>query len=173
MKKAVMLCGENVQDQEWVYPYYRLQEEGFEVRVATVDGGETKGIIGIKIPGDIAYADLNVADFDMLVIPGGVKMMEKLRQEVGVLKFISDFAATGRVIASTCHGAQLLISAKVVEGKELSAYYSIKDDVNNSGAIYVDAPAVTSGNIVSSPHYKHMAPWMKEVIRLYYEFQRA
>lgn len=173
MKKAVMLCGENVQDQEWVYPYYRLQEEGFEVRVATVDGGETKGIIGIKIPGDIAYADLNVADFDMLVIPGGVKMMEKLRQEAGVIKFISDFAATGKVIASTCHGAQLLISAKVVEGKELSAYYSIKDDVNNSGAIYVDAPAVTSGNIVSSPHYKHMAPWMKEAIRLYYEFQRA
>lgn len=167
MKKAIMMCGENVQDQEWVYPYYRLQEEGFDVRVATKDGKETTGIIGVRIPGDTAYDQLKVEDYEILVLPGGVKMMEKIRQEEVVLKFIAEFAASGKVIASTCHGAQLLISAKIVKGKKISAYYSIKDDVNNAGATYVDAPFVTDGNIVSSPHYKHMAPWMKEVIRLY------
>jgi protease I len=172
MKKAIILCGENVQDQEWVYPYYRLQEEGFDVNVATKDGKETKGIIGIKIPGDTAYDQLKVDDYELLVLPGGVKMMEKLRQEEGVLKFIADFVASDRLVASTCHGAQLLISAKSVKGRKISAYYSIKDDVNNAGATYVDAPFVTDGNIVSSPHYKHMAAWMKETIRLYNDRHR-
>jgi len=167
MKRAIMICGENVQDQEWVYPYYRLQEENFEVKVATKDGKETTGIIGIRIPGDIAYGQLKVEDYEILVLPGGVKMMEKLRQDEGVLEFIAKFVASGKVVASTCHGAQLLISARSVKGKKISAYYSIKDDVNNAGATYVDAPFVTDGNIVSSPHYKHMAPWMRETIRLY------
>ena len=169
MKKAIIICGENVQDQEWVYPYYRLQEEGFEAINATKDGKETKGIIGIKIPGDISYDKLRVEDYDMMVLPGGVKMMEKLRQEEGVLKFIGDFVNSGKTVASTCHGAQLLISAKAVKGKKISGYYSIKDDVNNAGATYVDAPFVTDGNIVSSPHYKYLGPWMKEAFRLYNE----
>lgn len=173
MKKAIMICGENVQDQEWVYPYYRLQEEGFEVNVATADGKETKGIIGVRIPGDTAYNQLKVEDYQILVLPGGVKMMEKLRQEEGVLEFVAAFVASGKVVASTCHGAQLLISAKAVKGKKISAYYSIKDDINNAGATYVDAPFVTDGNIVSSPHYKHMAAWMKETIRLYNERRSA
>jgi len=108
-----------------------------------------------------------VEDYEILVLPGGVKMMEKLRQDEGVLEFIAKFVASGKVVASTCHGAQLLISARSVKGKKISAYYSIKDDVNNAGATYVDAPFVTDGNIVSSPHYKHMAPWMRETIRLY------
>ena len=71
------------------------------------------------------------------------------------------------MVSSTCHGAQLLISAKVTNGRKISAYYSIADDVNNSGATYVDAPYVIDGNIVTSPHYKHMGPWMKASIDLY------
>ncbi len=60
----------------------------------------------------------------------------------------------------------MLISAKIVKGKKISGYYSIKDDIENAGAIYVDAPAVVDGNIVTSPHYKHMGDWMRETLRL-------
>ena len=67
-------------------------------------------------------------------------------------------------MASTCHGAQLLISAGVVKGKKVSAYYSIEDDVRNAGAEYINAPVVVDGNIVSSPHYDHMGVWMKTAI---------
>ena len=59
----------------------------------------------------------------------------------------------------------LLISAKIVKGRKISGYYSIKDDINNAGGTYVDAPYVTDDNIVSCPHYKHLGPWMKEVIK--------
>jgi hypothetical protein len=72
----------------------------------------------------------------------------------------------GKVIACICHGAQLLISAKIVKGRDISGYYSIKDDIENAGARYVDAAAVVSDNIVTSPHYKHMGPWMKRAIDL-------
>ena len=104
--------------------------------------------------------------FDMLVIPGGVKALEKLRQEKHVLAFIAEWDRRKKVIASTCHGAQLLISAKVVKGRKVSAYYSIEDDVNNAGAQYVNAPVVVDDNLVSSPHYQWMGEWMKEAIRV-------
>jgi protease I len=106
--------------------------------------------------------------YDMLVIPGGVKALEYLRQEKNVLNFISEWDQKGKVIACICHGAQLLISAKVVKGRDISGYYSIKDDIENAGARYVDAAAVVSDNIVTSPHYKHMGPWMKASLDLYY-----
>jgi protease I len=59
----------------------------------------------------------------------------------------------------------------LVRGREISGYYSIKDDINNAGGVYVDAPFVKAGRIVTSPHYKHMGPWMAEVLRVYESFQ--
>src|SRR5207249_1363720 len=108
--------------------------------------------------------ELQVKDYDLLILPGGAKAMEYMRQDEALLKFITDFNASGKIIASICHAAQLLISARVVKGRKVSGYYSIKDDINNAGAVYVDAPAVVDGNLVTSPHYKHLGPWMKEAL---------
>jgi protease I len=103
-------------------------------------------------------------EYDILILPGGVKALEKLRQEKQVISFISEWNKRGKVIASTCHGAQLMISAKIVAGRNISGYYSLEDDINNSGAKYVNEPVVVDGNIVSSPHYDHMGIWMKTAI---------
>lgn len=165
MKKALILTGNGVQDHEFTYPYYRLLEEGYTVEVATKDGKDIVGIIGTKISATMSYEDMKVEDFDLLILPGGVKCLEKLRQEIGVLEFIKRWYETGKIIAAICHGSQLLISAKVVSGKKISGYYSIKDDITNAGATYVDAPFVTDGNLVTCPHYKYLGPWMKETIR--------
>jgi len=173
MKRALFLTGKLVQDHEFIYPYYRVQEEGFSVTVATIDGKETVGQLGIKIPVDISFDSLNPDDYDLLVIPGGAKCMEYVRQNQKVLQIISDWNAKGKVIASICHGSQLLISAKVVKGRKISGYYSIKDDVNNSGAIYVDAPAVVDKNIITSPHYKYLGDWMRETFNVYNQWYTA
>lgn len=163
-RKAVILTGKLVQDHEYIYPYYRLQEAGYEVDVA-IRGKETvEGFIGVKIVPTKDIPELKVEDYDLLVLPGGAKAMEYMRQDEGVLEFIAAFHSAGKVIASICHGAQLLISANVARGKKISGYYSIRDDINNAGATYVDAPVVVDDNIVSSPHYKHLGPWMKEVL---------
>lgn len=163
-KKALVIAGKLIQDHEYIYPYYRLQEDGYEVDVA-VRGKETVlGSIGVKVVPTKDVPELRVGDYDILVLPGGAKAMEYMRQDKDILKFIADFHASGKVIASICHAAQLLISARVVKGKKISGYYSIEDDINNAGATYVDAPFVNDGRIVSSPHYKHLGPWMKEAL---------
>ena len=164
MRRAVILAGKFIQDHEYIYPYYRVQEEGYEVDVA-VRGKETvQGQIGVKIVPTKDIPELRVADYDLLILPGGAKAMEYMRQDQELLKFIRDFHESGKVIASICHGSQLLISAKVVKGNKISGYYSIKDDIENAGATYVDAPAVVSDRIVSCPHYKYLGQWMKEAL---------
>lgn len=163
-KKAIIIAGKLIQDHEYIYPYYRLDEEGYEVDVA-VRGKETVlGSIGVKVVPTKDIPELRVEDYEILVLPGGAKAMEYMRQDKDIISFIAAFHKSGKVIASTCHAAQLLISARIVKGKKISGYYSIADDINNAGATYVDAPFVTDGGIVSSPHYKHLGPWMKEAL---------
>ncbi len=166
MEKVLIITGQGFQDQEVIYPYYRLLEEEWQVDIAAKNKETLFGILGLKIDATITFEDMKIDDYDLLVLPGGVKALEKIRQEKKVIDFIKEWDTRGKVIASICHGAQLLISAKVVKGRNLSGYYSIRDDIENAGAKYIDAPFVTDKNIVSSPHYKHMGPWMKEAIRL-------
>lgn len=175
--KALIITWENFQDQELVYPYYRLREDAMvpdDIVVMSNVVGKFFGIMGSNMESHKTIAELQdesqvqkyLTDFDLLVLPGGVKALEKLRQEKDVIKFISRWNELGKIIASTCHGAQLLISAKAITGKKVSAYYSIEDDVNNAGATYVNQPVVIDKNIVSSPHYNWMGEWMKAAIDL-------
>ena len=71
-----------------------------------------------------------------------------------------------KIIACICSGAQLLISAKIVKGRKISGYYSMKDDLINAGANYTDLPAVVDKNIVTTAHYKDMGPWMAAALNL-------
>jgi protease I len=163
--RAVIITGKLVQDHEFIYPYYRLKEEGFDVDIAVRGKQETQGQIGVKVIPTKDIPELKVSDYDVLVIPGGAKCMEYLRQDKDILKFIADFHAAGKVISSICHAAQMLISAKLVKGRKVSGYYSIRDDIENAGGIYVDEPAVIDDRIVSTAHYKDLGPWMKATIK--------
>jgi len=175
MKKALILTYSKYQDHEVIYPYYRVQEEGFDVDIMADTKGRIHGILGTYMECTKTVDDLNdentfneyMQTYDLLVIPGGVKALEKLRQEKQALRFINKWDAEGKTIACICHGAQMLISAQITRGRDISGYYSITDDIINSGANYVDAPSVTSHNIVTCPHYKWMGEWMLESFRVY------
>ena len=164
MKPALIITGKNVQDHEFIYPFYRLQESGFSVDVATDKKMEVIGQLGAaRVIPSLDIEGLNPDDFQVLVLPGGAKCMEYIRQDYRIIDFITKFNSSGKIIASICHAAQLLISAKVVKGRRISGYYSLKDDIENAGAFYKDEPVVIDGNIISTAHYKHMGPWMKAV----------
>jgi len=169
--KALIITGAMVQDHEFNYPYYRLKEAEFEVEVAAKDGKEVFGIIGTKILVNTNFELMKQveAGYDLLILPGGAKCMEKLRQEQEVLDFIKRFNDKEKIIASICHATQLLISAKVVKGRKMSGYYSIRDDITNAGAEYVNAPFVVDKNIISCPHYKYLGKWMKKTLEITYE----
>ena len=169
MKKGVIISGNLVQDHEFIYPYYRLLEEEVKLDVCLLEGKPVVGILGTAIPPNKEHPvkkieEIKVKDYDILVIPGGVKAMEKIRQNKDIIKFISDFDKEKKIIACICSGAQLLISAKVVKGRKIAGYYSMKDDLINAGANYTDLPAVIDDNIITTAHYKDMGPWMREVI---------
>ncbi len=165
--KSIILTHSMFQDQEVQYPFFRLQEEG-TVFVAAEQVGKIKGILGTEVPSHMTTETLiNSEDdylrtFDLLVLPGGVKAMEKLRQDKNALDFVAHWAGVNKPIASICSGAQMLISARVrLIGRRISAYPAMSVDVENTGAIFVNEPVVVDGNIISSPHYNHLAAWMK------------
>ena len=171
MNKALIISGNLVQDHEFIYPYYRLFEEKFIVDVSLLGDEPVSGILGTRIPPNKDHTltkldSVDVEHYNLLIIPGGAKAMEYLRQDYRILKIINEFNEHKKIIGSICHGAQLLISAKIVKGKKISGYYSIKDDINNAGAFYTDEPAVVDGNIVSTAHYKDLGPWMRAALKL-------
>ena len=172
MKRALIITGKRAQDHEFIYPYYRLMEAGFNVDVAIKNKETVQGDLGTTITPTRDIAGINVNDYELLMIPGGAKALEYIRQNEEVIKFIHDFDKTGKVISCICHGTQLLISAKIVKGRKVSGYYSIKDDVNNAGATYVDAPAVVDGNLITCPHYKHMGDFMRATLEVYDKWEK-
>ena len=170
MKRGIIISGNLAQDHEFIYPYYRLLEEEILVDVCLLEGKPVKGILGTTLPPNKdqkvkSIDQLKIDDYDILVLPGGVKAMEKVRQNNNIINFISEFYKKKKIIACICSGAQLLISAKVVKGRKIAGYYSMKDDLVNAGAEYTDLPAVIDGNIITTAHYKDMGPWMKAAIK--------
>mgnify|MGYP001288602465 FL=1 len=170
MKSALILSGNLVQDHEFIYPYYRLLEEKFNLDVSLLGGQPVQGILGTRIPPNkdqniINIEEVKISNYNLLIIPGGAKAMEYLRQDKAILNIIKEFNDNNITIGSICHGAQLLISAKVVAGKKISGYYSIEDDINNAGATYSSEPAVQDKNIISSPHYKYLGDWMSLILQ--------
>jgi len=173
-KKALFISSSQVQDQEFIYPYFRLLEEGFEIDVFILEQNFVKGILGTTIPPIknqklIKIEDINVNNYNFLVLPGGVKSMEKLRQEKKIISLISDFNKQKITIASICSAAQLLISAKIVNNRKISGYYCMQDDITNAGGIYTDLPAVIDDNIINTAHYKDLGPWMAAALKIFYE----
>ena len=165
MKRSVIITGPNFQDEEFIYPFYRLQEAGFIVDVATKDKENVKGKYGVPVKATIDAKDLKESDYDLVVLPGGHEAPDRVRQIKGVLDFVKSMHDKGKIISSICHGPWIMISAGIVRGKKISGYIAIKDDIINAGAEYVDAPVVIDGNIVTSPHYKYNGDWMRETLK--------
>lgn len=163
--KALIITGRGVQDQEFVYPFYRLQEAGYEVDVAVPadGGGACCGIIGVRIDpnmGTLALTDDRLGGYGVLVVPGGVKCMERLRLDQHAVAAVRRMYELGAVVASICSGAQMLISADLCRGRKISAYPAMRIDVENAGGTFVDVPAMVDDRIVTSPHYRHLGAWM-------------
>lgn len=162
--KSVIIVDKGVQDEEYIYPYYRLQEVGeLEVAVKHI-GPEYKGKYGIPIKPTIATCNLNADDFDLVIIPGGWESPEKVRQDKFVLDFLVKMNEQNKIIGAICHGPWVLASANICKGRNMTCYQGMKDDLVNAGAIYVDAPVVKDGNIVTAPHYRNNPEFMKAVL---------
>jgi protease I len=175
MKKALVITWEKYQDHELIYPYYSLKEHGFEVDIMANKVGKIWGSLGTHMPctretsefENLENIEKYLNEYEILVVPGGVKALEKVRQEKGVLEFIRQWDEKRKTIFCICNGAQLLISAKILNGRIMSGYYSIDIDIENAGATYDRSPVVVDDNIISCPHYDFMGLWLKTAFEVH------
>ena len=163
--KAVIITGPGFQDEEYVYPYYRLLEAGFSVEVATKDGSIVYGKYGVPARVTMNVADLDVDKFDLVILPGGFEAPDRVRLIPEVLEFVRQMDAQKKLVAAICHGPWILISAGIVKGRKMTGYWSIEADIRNSGADYQHkAPIVIDDNLITSPHYNNNGDFMKAVV---------
>ena len=122
MKKALVITWEKYQDHELIYPYYSLKEHGFEVDIMANKAGKIWGSLGTHMPctretsefENLENIEKALDEYEILLVPGGVKALEKVRQEKGVLEFIKQWDNRKKTIFCICNGAQLLISSKIL-----------------------------------------------------------
>ncbi|MCD6171848.1 MAG: type 1 glutamine amidotransferase [Thermoplasmata archaeon] len=161
--KALILAENDFEDLELFYPYYRLKEEGIEVKIAS-SRESIVGKRGYEIKPHIKYEEVNPSEFDALIIPGG-KSPERVRLNKSAIEITKKFFIENKPIAVICHGAQVLISANLVKGRKIACWYGIKDDVIAAGATFVDGIAIDS-NIVSARFPNDLPEWTKSFLHL-------
>jgi protease I len=150
MKKGAILIEDLYQELEFWVPFYRLIEAGVEMTVVGPKADTTyKSKIGMAATSDAAASDLNGADFDVIVIPGGYAP-DRMRRDAGMVDLVRDAHDAGKLVAFICHAGWLPISAGIVKGKKVTGFFSIKDDLVNAGAEYVDQSVVRDGNLITS-----------------------
>jgi protease I len=151
-KTVAMVLAKNFEDVEATGPKDYLEAHGVEVVTIGIERGEIEGKKGARLNADTTFDELTpnqVEGFDLLLIPGGGSP-ENLRINDAAVDFTRRFVESGRPVASICHGPQLLISARVMQGRTTTSVNKIRDDLMNAGARYVDEPVVIDGNLISS-----------------------
>ncbi len=146
--KAFILLGRGFEDVEAIYPYYRLKAAGIETEMVSPNGGSVAGKNSISFD-TIPVSQVDPGDARVVVIPGGWAP-DRLRVIPVAVDFVRRAAEAGAVIGAVCHGPQLLIEAKLVSGRRMTAWPSVMTDLINAGAKFEDAAVVVDGQFVTS-----------------------
>jgi len=163
--KVLFLSANDFEDVELIYPLHRLREEGHEVYIASFERGKITGKHGYTVEVQLAFDEVDPDEFDALVLPGG-KAPERVRLSEKAVAITKKIFEDGKPVASICHGPQILISAKVLRGRKGTSTITIRDDVVNAGAEWINREVVVDGNWVSSRHPGDLYAWMREFVRL-------
>jgi protease I len=151
MSRIAFVLGDDFEDSEFRIPYDGLKASGHEIDILGVEAGATvsgkKGKEKVTI--DKAVGDVDARTYDALVIPGGYSP-DHLRMDAGMVSFVGDMAKGNKLIAAVCHGPQLLIEANVVRSKTMTSWPSVKTDLINAGARWVDQEVARDGKLITS-----------------------
>ena len=151
MAKIAFIMDEMFEDSEFQVPFERVKEAGHEpVVIGLKAGKDLAGKKGkVRVTTDAAISDVDPSEFDALVIPGGYSP-DKIRVEPKMAEFTRQFDAEGKPIAAICHAGWMLAEANLIKGRTVTSWPSIKTDLINAGANWVDQEVVEDGNIITS-----------------------
>jgi deglycase len=163
--KRVAVLAENMyEDLELWYPLIRLREAGAEVSVVAPTAGATyKSKHGVEVKADLSADEANARQFDAVVIPGGFAP-DYMRRSEAMVRFVKEANDEGKIVAAICHAGSMLVSAKMLKGRTVTCYKSIKDDVINAGGTYVDKAVVRDGDLITSRVPDDLPAFCREII---------
>ena len=172
-KRAAVLVEQMYQEVEVWYPIYRLKEAGCKVTVIGPEAGQTyPSKLGYPVRSDKADKDVSPDDFDLVVIPGGYAP-DHLRRCEPMIRFVSNMAEQGKIVAAICHGPWVLCSTQALKGKKATCFMAIKDDVINAGAKYVDQEVVRDGNVITSRKPDDLPAFLTTILQAVKEMKPA
>lgn len=177
--KILILTGDAGESLEVMYPYQRLREEGYDVKIAAPTKKKLHFVVHDFEPGfdtytekpgyswdaDLAFADVDPTEYAALVIPGG-RAPEYIRNNKDCLRIVREFMKGEKPVAQICHAPLILLAAGVLKGKRTAAYPALQPDVVAGGAEFVDSEVVIDGTLISARAWPDHPAWMREFIAL-------
>ncbi len=172
-----ILTENGFEEVELTSPKQALEKAGANVYIVSPQRGIVSAMKAhnwsIEVPVDKHISEANVNDFDALVLPGGVFNPDQLRLNKQAIDFIKGFFEAGKPVAAICHGPQSLISAAVVRGRTMTSYPSIKDDLINAGANWVDEEVVVDRGLITSRNPHDLPAFNKKLCEVFAEAVHA
>jgi protease I len=162
-KRVLIFAGPLFEDIELLYPLYRLREEGAEVVVAGLGEKEYRGKHGHPVGVDTNVDQVSAREFDAVVIPGGY-LPDHLRRSEKVLEIVREAFEEGKPVAAICHAPWVPVSAGIAKGRRMTSFSSVRDDVVNAGADWVDEEVVVDDNLITSRYPADLGAFCRAII---------
>ncbi|HYD40524.1 MAG TPA: type 1 glutamine amidotransferase domain-containing protein [Anaeromyxobacter sp.] len=166
MARVAFIADDLFEDSELRIPWDRIREAGHEVVLVGLEKG--KRIEGKKkeetFTTDVRAADVSADEFDALVIPGGYSP-DKLRMDIDVVRLVRNMFTAGKPVAAVCHGPWMLVEADALDGKTVTSWPSLKTDLINAGARWVDREVVEDENVITSRKPDDLPAFSNAILR--------
>ena len=164
--RRVAILAENLyQEMELWVPYYRLKEEGAEVHVVGAGGAKSyTSKHGYPVNVDVQAEQVNALEYDAVIIPGGFAP-DMMRRSPAMVKLVREAHGHGKLVAAICHAGWMPVSAGILKGKLATSFFSIKDDLVNAGAQWVDEEVVVDGNLITSRKPDDLPAFCREIVK--------
>ena len=167
-KKVAILTENGFEEVELTSPKKALEEAGAIVHIVSPQNEKVKAWDHDHWSGelnvDVHVSEVNIENYDMLIIPGGVINPDKMRTDVDCVSLVQQFLEAGKPVAAICHGPQLLIETGMISGRKMTSYHAIKTDLINAGVIWEDKEVVVDNGIVTSRSPKDLEAFNSKLI---------
>jgi len=167
-RRIAVLAADGFEEVELAVPVAALRAEGADVEIVSLRKGRIRGVNlhepASRVSVDRTLSQANLADYDALLIPGGFINPDLLRQSEPARRFVREFDASGKPIATLCHGPWLLSSAGLTRGRTMTSWPGVRDDLVNAGATWLDRPVVRDGNWLTSRGPQDIVPFVKALV---------
>jgi len=179
MEKVLLIIGDAAEVTDTLYPYFRVQEEGYQIVVAAPekrvyhlvmhdmhpDWDITVESAGYRLASDVAFREIHPEAYLGLILSGG-RAPEYLRYDPDLMPIVRHFFDANKPVGCVCHGIEILAAANVIRGKRVTTVAKCRYDAEFSGASYEDTPVVVDGNLATARTFWDNAPWMRAFMEL-------